>query len=127
MTVSDYTDLIKRQYNRSAQEAKAHLDAKSDLPDKLRALRLHQLAAGFIRDDLTAVTRCRIIDPAGHRHFVVQHNPRRAERHAGAGRTQPPPEVVSINGNCFLCPDTFGGSSAVWRSGTTSPSTNAPI
>lgn len=107
--MSNYTDpitnLIKSQYDRSTEEVKELLDAKGNLPDKLRTLKRHQLAAGFIGDDLTAVTRCIIVDPAKHWDFIVQHNPRRAERHAGAKRTQPPPSVAPVNGNCFLCSD----------------------
>lgn len=99
--------LVREQYEQAQQGLAGYLAGKSgDLPAMLHALKLHQLAVGFIKDDLKAVARLRIVDPADlNRNFLVQHNPRRANRQQGAGRTVPPAGVAAVNGGCFLCPD----------------------
>lgn len=71
----------------------------------LHALRLQQLAQGFIRDDLRSMLRLIFPDPMRpERYFAAQFNPRRAQRFAGAGRHEPPPGAISVNNGCFLCP-----------------------
>lgn len=99
-------DLIRTQYDHANTELSAFLDnVDNQLSGKLRALKNHQLLAGFIKDDLKAVARLRLVDGEGSRHFLVQYNPRRAQRQHGTGRTVPPPGVSSINSGCFLCPE----------------------
>jgi hypothetical protein len=80
------------------------IETTQGLPAALRALHRQQLDIGFVQDDLSAVSRWRLRHPERpDTAFIVQFNPRRAQRTAGAGRTTPPPGVRSINGSCFLC------------------------
>ncbi|MBF0144130.1 MAG: DUF4922 domain-containing protein [Magnetococcales bacterium] len=100
----------------NALRFKAIWEALGDKLDEIRtreglagvidALRAQQFDRGFIQDDLKEVIKYRIIHPNHEsRYFIVQYNPRRAMRHAGAGRKVPPPGSRSINGGCFLCRD----------------------
>ncbi|MBF0110574.1 MAG: DUF4922 domain-containing protein [Magnetococcales bacterium] len=80
--------------------------ARDGLVGVIEALKQQQLDCGFIQDDLSDVIKYRMIkegDP--ERYFIVQYNPRRAMRFAGAGRRIPPQGSTSINGGCFLCRD----------------------
>src|SRR5438874_8704995 len=80
------------------------IETAEGVPDVFRALHRQQLDIGFVQDDLSAVSRWRLRHPKRpDTAFIVQFNPRRAQRAAGAGRTTPPPGVRSINGGCFLC------------------------
>lgn len=96
----------KTRYDTTWQELKQLLDAiekTEGLPGVLRALHRQQLDQGFIQDDLSAVIRWRLRHPQNpDAAFIVQFNPRRANRHAGAGRSVPPPGTTAINDNCFL-------------------------
>lgn len=105
--MNNFSKFIKDQCDRAEGEIATLLSTLPSLPEKLKALNRHQLATGFIKDDLKSVTRCRLVDPDPQRthHFLVQYNPRRAQRESAAPRPIPPPNVESINGGCFLCPD----------------------
>jgi diadenosine tetraphosphate (Ap4A) HIT family hydrolase len=92
------------------QEELAALAAQNGLAAALRALYEQQVDIGFIQDDLSQVSyfRYRAGDSGEERFFIVQYNPRRAERHKGAGRKTPPPgsQVQGIGDiTCFLCRD----------------------
>ena len=72
----------------------------------LRALRDHQLALGFIRDDLDQMYRHRFEHPERPGHFfTVQYNPARAQRFGGSGIKVPPHGANLVNNGCFLCPE----------------------
>ncbi|MBF0625145.1 MAG: DUF4922 domain-containing protein [Magnetococcales bacterium] len=74
------------------------------LPGVIDALCAQQFDLGFIQDDLREVLKYRIIHPTdADRYFIVQYNPRRAQRFGGAGRNLPPPGCEAVNGGCFLC------------------------
>ena len=69
------------------------------------ALRLHQVATGFIKDDLSEVRRYEFPSAAdGAAYFSAQFNPARARRFGGSGLVSPPPGIQSINQGCYLCP-----------------------
>jgi hypothetical protein len=75
-----------------------------DLGAALEILEKQQLDVGFIQDDLTQVERYRLIHPLDPGHvFTAQFNPRRSQRHAGAGRVSPPSGSTIESGGCFLC------------------------
>ncbi len=83
------------------------------LGSKLEKLFLHQNICGFIQDDFSEVNRFSVYENNGKilpyggypRCFIIQYNPRRADRSRGAGRKYPPSGITSVNGGCFLCPD----------------------
>ncbi|MDH3714183.1 MAG: DUF4922 domain-containing protein [Gammaproteobacteria bacterium] len=82
------------------------IETQHGLGAALQALHNQQCAAGFVRDDLGALNRFRFDHPHDEgRFFSVQYNPRRAQRYAGAGRSEPPQGWESVNGGCFLCRD----------------------
>ena len=88
------------------KKALLELEKSSGLSSALRMLHLQQLDQGFIQDDLSSVIRWRIRDPDHpDAAFTVQHNPRRAERGKGSGRSRPPKGTKSVNNGCFLCRD----------------------
>ncbi|MBF0436266.1 MAG: DUF4922 domain-containing protein [Magnetococcales bacterium] len=110
--MSDIYGMI--QFNRSQFEtfwqvlnAKLNeIETRDGLTGVIEALKQEQLDRGFIQDDLSDVIKYRMIkekDP-GH-YFIVQYNPRRALRFAGAGRRIPPVGSIASNGGCFLCRD----------------------
>ncbi len=107
----DIRTLITDQYCRSERDVRAYLDGiAADLPGKLRALQKHQFSVGFVKDPLENIFRCRIVSASRYQHFLIQYNPERSKRHAGAGRLRPPPEFASVNGGCFLC-----RSNIIWQ------------
>jgi hypothetical protein len=74
------------------------------LADRISLLHEQQLHVGFIRDPLSDVKRCRLVDPGDRRvSFLTQYNPRRSDRASGAGRKDPPNSFKSVNNGCFLC------------------------
>ncbi len=80
------------------------IESSEGLPAVLRALHKQQLDIGFVQDDLSAVIQWRLRHPQdAAAAFIVQFNPRRAQRQGGAGRQSPPPGIRSVNGGCFLC------------------------
>ena len=90
----------------------AELDAlarQKGLAAALRALYDQQVDIGFIQDDLSQVSYFRYRANGGEeRFFIVQFNPRRAERFKGAGRKAPPPgaQVQGVaDASCYLCID----------------------
>jgi hypothetical protein len=90
----------------SLNSALREIESSEGLPAVLRALHHQKLDIGFIQDDLSAVTRWRLRHPdSPDMAFIVQFNPRRAQRTGGAGRAAPPAGARSINGGCFLCRD----------------------
>jgi hypothetical protein len=85
------------------------LAAHQGLAAALRSLYEQQVDIGFIQDDLSQVSyfRYRASAEGGERFFIVQFNPRRAERFKGAGRKTPPPGATIVgvaDTSCFLCP-----------------------
>ena len=107
----DIPTLITDQYCRAERDIMAYLDGiAADLPGKLRALQRHQFAAGFVKDSLENVFRFRTVSSRRHQHFLIQYNPERSKRNAGAGRQRPPPGFIAVNGGCFLC-----RSNIIWQ------------
>lgn len=86
------------------------LAAEQGLAAALRALYDQQVDIGFIQDDLSQVSYFRYRAPGNHSQhfFIVQFNPRRAERVKGAGRTALPrgAQVQDVaDTSCYLCID----------------------
>lgn len=86
------------------------LAAAHGLAAALRALYDQQVDIGFIQDDLSQVSYFRYRAPGnnGQHFFIVQFNPRRAERFKGAGRTALPrgAQVQDVaDTGCYLCTD----------------------
>ena len=86
------------------------LAQQQGLAAALRALYEQQVDIGFIQDDLSQVSYFRYRAPGdnGQHFFIVQFNPRRAERFKGAGRTAMPrgAQVQGQNDtSCYLCID----------------------
>ncbi len=86
------------------------LAAEQGLAAALRALYDQQVDIGFIQDDLSQVSYFRYRAPGdnGQHFFIVQFNPRRAERFKGAGR-KALPRGAHVQGvadtSCYLCID----------------------
>jgi hypothetical protein len=86
------------------------LASQHGLAAALRALYDQQVDIGFIQDDLSQVGyfRYRAPDANSQNFFIVQFNPRRAERFKGAGRTVLP-RGAAVQGvadaSCYLCTD----------------------
>ncbi len=86
------------------------LAAQHGLAAALRALYDQQVDIGFIQDDLSQVSYFRYRAPGNHSQhfFIVQFNPRRAERFKGAGRSALP-RGATVQGvadtSCYLCVD----------------------
>lgn len=86
------------------------LAAHQGLAAALRALYDQQVDIGFIQDDLSQVSyfRYRASGENNQHFFIVQFNPRRAERFKGAGRTVMP-RGAQVQGqadtSCYLCTD----------------------
>jgi len=93
--------------NRQVRNLRAELDQlqkRKGLGAALDGLRKHQVASGFIQDDLSEVLRFEFPSPGNDpAFFSAQYNPARARRFGGRGVNQPPPGTRSINNNCFLC------------------------
>ncbi|HIJ83547.1 MAG: hypothetical protein HW380_3293 [Magnetococcales bacterium] len=80
--------------------------ARDGLVGVVEALKMEQLDRGFIQDDLSGVIKYRMIkDKDPEHYFIVQYNPRRAQRFSGAGRQTPPSGSAASHGGCFLCRD----------------------
>ncbi len=102
-----------RMYALQQTVLQAELDqlaAEQGLAAALRALYDQQVDIGFIQDDLSQVSYFRYRAPGNHgqHFFIVQFNPRRAERFKGAGRTALP-RGAAVQGmadaSCYLCID----------------------
>jgi Domain of unknown function (DUF4922) len=111
--------LDENQYRRSWRNLNQDLrrieTAHGNLGGALDALYEHQIATGFVRDDLSEIERYSIAHPEDSNNvFRVQFNPRRAQRFGGRGRQLPPPGQAAQHDGCFLCPDNIqwqqGGS-----------------
>ncbi len=77
----------------------------------LDALYAHQLASGFVRDDLSDIERYVVAHPEQPDNvLLIQFNPKRAQRFNGNGKKTPPAGQTVENGGCFLCP-----TNIVWQ------------
>jgi len=99
---------LAENYEISWAELNAHLNKYEELHGSLSAalleLEVHQKRAGFIKDDLSEITRINYVHPDHpFRYLQVQHNPSRARRFEGAGIQLPPEGATSVNNGCFLC------------------------
>ncbi len=84
------------------------LAKQQGLAAALRTLYEQQVDIGFIQDDLSQVSyfRYRASGNGEDHFFIVQFNPRRAERFKGAGRKTPPSGATIVgvaDSSCFLC------------------------
>ena len=96
---------IALEYTQRQQEAIQHaLMSQPDLNSALTELFRHQRFVGFIEDKNPK--RMRVYTPDREGYFLVQLNPDRMKRAAGAGRTVPP-EGCDLTGlpstTCFIC------------------------
>lgn len=110
-----FIEAIHHRYRREGEELQAFLAGQvtnsGDLIPAVAALFEHQVQTGVLWDELREVERFQILahsDPP--RAFFYTLNPRRAERHRGGGRTEPPPGWAPVNDKCFLC-----GDNIVWQ------------
>jgi len=107
----------QNQYQRSWQILNHDLrgleQKQGDLGGALEALYSHQFTSGFVCDDLSRVERYSVAHPADpDQIFLVQFNPRRAERFDGRGHSSPGPGQVAEHDGCFLCP-----ANILWQQG----------
>jgi len=98
----------RRRYPRVWRALNAELQAlemrDGHLVGALERLRSHQLATGFIRDDLHAVQCYRFPHPDDPRRFLsVQYNPERVNRLKLRLGDMSPPRGDAVNNNCYLC------------------------
>jgi hypothetical protein len=109
-----------RQFNREHDARRwealgASLDEirrEQGLGAAIETLVAQQRDAGVVDDAGHAVERRQVYHPHDRsRFFLVQYNPARRLRGAGAGRPSPPPGVASLHEGCFLCRENVG-----WRS-----------
>lgn len=78
--------------------------AKVDFESALRVLQKLNVITGFVKDELERAKRYLFKNPQSpFPTLIAQHNIRRNDRFAGAGRTQPPPGIRAVNGNCPFC------------------------
>jgi hypothetical protein len=108
--MGQYNDRAYEMQQAILQNALNSLAAEQGLAAALRALYEQQVDIGFIQDDLSQVSyfRYRAAGNGQDRFFIVQFNPRRAERFKGAGRKTPPvgAAIVGVaDSSCFLCTD----------------------
>ena len=106
---------IRHRYRREGEELQQFLSAQvpdtGDLTPAVAALFEHQVQTGVLWDELREVERFQLLahsDPP--RAFFFTLNPRRADRHRGGGRSDPPPGWPEVNDRCFLC-----GDNIVWQ------------
>jgi hypothetical protein len=105
-----YNDRAYEMQRRILQEILDRRAAEGGLASAFRALYEQQVDIGFVQDDFSQVSYFRYRgNGAGEDHFfIVQYNPRRADRHKGAGRKAPPPGAQGehiADVSCFLCAD----------------------
>lgn len=106
--MGQYNDRAYEMQQAILQSELDALAAERGLAAALRTLYEQQVDIGFIQDDLSQVSyfRYRASGNGEDRFFIVQFNPRRAERFKGAGR-KTPPAGASVAGiadtSCFLC------------------------
>lgn len=105
-----YNDRMYEMQQAILQEELDDLAAREGLAAALRALYAQQTDIGFIQDDFSQVSyfRYRAAGNGEDQFFIVQFNPRRAERFKGAGRKVAPPGAVTVSTSdpsCFLCVD----------------------
>ncbi len=103
-----FADRFRHRYELESSELRETLVARippgGELGAAVEALFAHQIQAGVVRDDLGGLERFQLLDPAdSSRAFYFTLNPRRAERHRGGGRTEPPTGWTPRHGNCYLC------------------------
>lgn len=115
LKLPDYRDPKKRPpmgkkndlaYERRRLELQIDLD-EYPLPQALELLHRQQMDIGFIQDDLRQVRYFQCYGP-DELFFIGQHNPRRADRFRGAGRSIPPIGIQTKGApliKCFLCAD----------------------
>jgi len=78
--------------------------SQGTLDSALRELEMHQKQTGFIKDDLSTITRVNYVHPDHPFCYLqVQYNPKRALRFNGSGINMPPEGILSVNNGCFLC------------------------
>lgn len=109
--------LDENQYRQSWEDLNRDLrrieTEHGNLGRALDALYEHQLASGFVRDDLSQIVRYSIAHPDDSNNvFRVQFNPRRAQRFGGRGKKLPPPGQAARYDGCSLCP-----SNIRWQQG----------
>lgn len=95
-------------YNRAwaglNRELKQRELCNGKLADAISELEMHQMRAGFIKDDLHEIRRYIYVHPQfADCHLRVQYNPRRALRFNGSGVSLPPEGLSAVNNGCFLC------------------------
>ncbi|MFP4207597.1 MAG: DUF4922 domain-containing protein [Wenzhouxiangella sp.] len=99
--------LNNRAYRDQWKSVNASLESiriKAGLGAALRHLMRHQVASGFIQDELREIVRYQLpcpFEPA--RAFSAQYNPARARRFDAASPSGP--SVPAVNNGCFLCPE----------------------
>ena len=104
MDARHWNQSIYRRHSEALNAALNDIRQRDGLGAAIEALVAQQFDAGFVEDDLRSVRRYRVYHPTDRsRSFLLQYNPRRALRHAGAGRSVPPPNTEPVNGGCFLC------------------------
>lgn len=108
--MGQYNDRIYQMQQALLQTQLDELAAREGLAAALRALYNQQVDIGFIQDDLGQVSyfRYRAPNHNGQHFFIVQFNPRRAERVKGAGRTSLPRGAQTqgvADTSCYLCTD----------------------
>ncbi len=104
MDARHWNQSVYRRHIEALNGALNDIRQRDGLGAALEALVAQQFDAGFVEDDLRSVRRYRVYHPTDRsRSFLLQYNPRRALRHAGAGRSVPPPNTEPVNGGCFLC------------------------
>lgn len=103
-------ELNRRNYEREAHHLNRALQsvaqARGDFREALEAHFAHQLDRGFVQDTLGKLERYQL---RSQKHpglvFYADVNPARASRHAGAGRSEPPPGWNRLHAGCLLCRD----------------------
>lgn len=105
-----HNDRVYEMQQALLQEELDGLAATGGVAAALRALYAQQTDIGFIQDDFSQVSYFRYRAPGNGSDlfFIVQFNPKRAERFKGAGRKTAPPGAVTVatsDPSCFLCVD----------------------
>ena len=102
--MNNWTEWNKKSYDYRQAELQNLLDqSNGNLAEKMIMLYDQQKAIGFIEDDLSEVKRCWVFNPSDDKKsFLIQYNPRRADRQKGS-KVILPKGVDIINQGCFLC------------------------
>lgn len=101
----DCIELVTGCWGTMVREAQKFFEAQSEsLESALGACHRLNQATGFVKDDLKSARRYLLKNPKSrYPTFLAQHNPRRKDRFAGAGRVQPPEGIRPKNANCPFC------------------------